>query len=55
MAPLTRVGELPQVTEVIYTAASIVVFFLQSVASPACSKRFCQGAAVSFFGGHRCR
>jgi hypothetical protein len=46
MAPLTRVGQLLQVTEVIQTAASFAVRKLVEVASTAASKRIAEMPAV---------
>jgi hypothetical protein len=40
MAPLTSVGRLLQVTEVIQTAASFVVFFLKADASTRAAEDF---------------
>jgi hypothetical protein len=55
MATPTRLGLLLQLTEVISTAASFAVCFVQAVASTARSVKNSQLAAVSFFGKHLCR
>ena len=45
--PLWAVSRAAKMTEVIQTDASSGIFFLRSVASPACSSSFSLGAAVS--------
>ena len=54
MATSSRVGQLLQLTDVTLTAASFAVFFMQAVASPACSCWSSQLAAVYHDGRHRC-
>jgi hypothetical protein len=52
MATPSRVDQLLQLTEVIWTAASFAVCFLQEVASTAAGLCRCQLAAVKFTDGN---